>query len=204
MLTVLCVQLRFQASQLLWWESSPTKDGTTWTTSLSGAFRRLLSRERSSHLSRWVLPKPGPGEKRVNRWNTFPQTVSFGLFCCKQRRRDFLQLMLDARTSEESVSLEHFDAAHPAGELDNTQDQNQDEQVRQQERPQRKVITEDEIVGQAFVFLVAGYETSSNTLGFACYLLAINPECQRELQREVDHFFSRHVSEAFPRKCMLE
>lgn len=111
--------------------------------------------------------------------------------------------MLDARTSEDSVSLENFDTAHPADELDNTNEQNQDEQVRQQERPQRKVITEDEIVGQAFVFLVAGYETSSNTLAFACYLLAVNPECQRELQREVDHFFSRHVSGAVPCKFML-
>ncbi|CAF98286.1 unnamed protein product, partial [Tetraodon nigroviridis] len=105
----------------------------------------------------------------------------------EQRRRDFLQLMLDARSSDASVSLEHFDTAEPAGELDTT-----NEQILNQDRPQRKMITEDEIVGQAFVFLVAGYETSSNTLAFACYLLAINPECQRKLQEEVDHFFTRH------------
>lgn len=104
--------------------------------------------------------------------------------------------MLDARTSDESVSIEHFDTAHPVGEAHNRSEQNQDNQVGPQERPQMKMITEDEIVGQAFVFLVAGYETSSNTLAFACYLLAINPECQRELQKEVDHFFTRHVSEA--------
>lgn len=104
--------------------------------------------------------------------------------------------MLDARTSEESVSTEHFDTAHPVGEPHNRSEQNQDNQVGPQERPQMKMITEDEIVGQAFVFLVAGYETSSNTLAFACYLLAINPECQRELQKEVDHFFTRHVSGA--------
>ncbi|XP_056907891.1 thromboxane-A synthase isoform X3 [Takifugu flavidus] len=112
----------------------------------------------------------------------------------EQRRRDFLQLMLDARTSDESVSIEHFDTAHPVGEAHNRSEQNQDNQVGPQERPQMKMITEDEIVGQAFVFLVAGYETSSNTLAFACYLLAINPECQRELQKEVDHFFTRHES----------
>lgn len=104
--------------------------------------------------------------------------------------------MLDARSSEVSVSLEHFDTAQPVGELHSRNDPNQDDQVRPQERPQMKMITEDEIVGQAFVFLVAGYETSSNTLAFACYLLAINPECQRQLQKELDHFFTRHVSEA--------
>lgn len=110
--------------------------------------------------------------------------------------------MLDARTSKESVSLEHFDTAHPAGDLDDRKQQtqpstsDQNGQTYPQERPQKKMITEDEIVGQAFVFLVAGYETSSNTLGFVCYLLAIHPECQRELQKEVDDFFTRHVSDA--------
>uniref|UniRef100_A0A8B9KQ09 Thromboxane-A synthase n=1 Tax=Astyanax mexicanus TaxID=7994 RepID=A0A8B9KQ09_ASTMX len=97
-----------------------------------------------------------------------------------QRRRDFLQLMLDVRSSKECVSLENFDVVNHA-----------DEQA--EEQPQR-MMTEDEIVGQAFLFLLAGYETSSNTLAFACYLLAINPDCQEKLQREVDDFFTRHGS----------
>ncbi|XP_037553385.1 thromboxane-A synthase, partial [Nematolebias whitei] len=59
---------------------------------------------------------------------------------------------------------------------------------------QKKVITEDEIVGQAFVFLLAGYDTISNTLSFTCYLLALHPECQRKVQEEVDEFFTRHES----------
>ena len=124
-------------------------------------------------------------------------------YFCTQRRRDFLQLMLDARTSKESVSLENFDTASPAGELHyrNLQTQpstsQQDNHVPPREPPssrqQKKMITEDEIVGQAFVFLVAGYETSSNTLALTCYLLAIHPECQHKVQEEVDDFFSRHV-----------
>uniref|UniRef100_A0AAQ4RL57 Thromboxane-A synthase n=1 Tax=Gasterosteus aculeatus aculeatus TaxID=481459 RepID=A0AAQ4RL57_GASAC len=119
----------------------------------------------------------------------------------EERRRDFLQLMLDARTSKECVSLEHFDsAAHAAdqetqpsasGEQDDRLPPPQEPSSR---RPPKKMITEDEIVGQAFVFLLAGYETSSNTLAFTCYLLAINPECQRKVQREVDEFFARHES----------
>uniref|UniRef100_A0A8D3D5Y8 Thromboxane-A synthase n=1 Tax=Scophthalmus maximus TaxID=52904 RepID=A0A8D3D5Y8_SCOMX len=99
----------------------------------------------------------------------------------EERRRDFLQLMLDARTSKESVSLEHFDTLNHTDEL------------RSHSRgTQKKMITEDEIVGQAFVFLLAGYETSSNTLAFTCYLLAIHPECQRKVQDEVDEFFTRY------------
>lgn len=128
---------------------------------------------------------------------------------CVQRRRDFLQLMLDARTSKEAMSLEHFDTltAKPASDLDHRNQQtqpstsNQDDRPHPQEPPtrraQKKMMTEDEIVGQAFVFLLAGYETSSNTLAFTCYLLAINPECQRKVQEEVDDFFTRHVSVAF-------
>uniref|UniRef100_A0A671YJX6 Thromboxane-A synthase n=1 Tax=Sparus aurata TaxID=8175 RepID=A0A671YJX6_SPAAU len=124
----------------------------------------------------------------------------------EQRRRDFLQLMLDARTSKEAMALEHLDTltAKSASDLEHRNQQtqpstsNQDDRPHPQEsptrRPQKKMITEDEIVGQAFVFLLAGYETSSNTLAFTCYLLAINPECQRKVQEEVDDFFTRHES----------
>ncbi|CAG5958322.1 unnamed protein product [Menidia menidia] len=121
-----------------------------------------------------------------------------------QRRRDFLQLMLDARTSKESASLEHFDTGShthdgeqrrhqtaAASDQENGRPQPQESPVR---RPQKKMMTEDEVVGQAFVFLLAGYETSSNTLAFTCYLLALNPECQQKVHDEVDDFFTRHDS----------
>uniref|UniRef100_A0A3Q2QAZ5 Thromboxane-A synthase n=1 Tax=Fundulus heteroclitus TaxID=8078 RepID=A0A3Q2QAZ5_FUNHE len=122
-----------------------------------------------------------------------------------QRRRDFLQLMLDARTGRESVSLEHFDTAKHSDEPDHRRQQTQPSSLDQENdsphtqespvrRPQKKMMTEDEIVGQAFVFLLAGYETSSNTLAFTCYLLALNPQCQRRVQEEVDDFFTRHES----------
>lgn len=112
--------------------------------------------------------------------------------------------MLDARSSSESVSVEHFDTANHTDEPEYRDQQaqpstsNQDDRLNSQEtptrRPQKKMITEDEIVGQSFVFLLAGYETSSNTLAFTCYLLALNPECQCRVQEEVDDFFTRHVS----------
>ncbi|TNN41244.1 Thromboxane-A synthase [Liparis tanakae] len=117
----------------------------------------------------------------------------------EQRRRDFLQLMLDARTSKEGVSLEHFDAANPAGDPQSEPSASDPvDRLPPQEpssrRPKKKMITEDEIVGQAFVFLLAGYETSSSALAFTCYLLAIHPECQSKVQQEVDEFYTKHES----------
>ncbi|XP_056272885.1 thromboxane-A synthase [Pseudoliparis swirei] len=116
----------------------------------------------------------------------------------EQRRRDFLQLMLDARTSKECVSLEHFDAGNPAGDPQSEPSASDlvdrlPPQEPSSRRP-KKMITEDEIVGQAFVFLLAGYETSSSALAFTCYLLAIHPECQCKVQQEVDEFYTKHKS----------
>lgn len=117
-----------------------------------------------------------------------------------ERRRDFLQLMLDARSSrsEECVPLEHFDTGvHADGSYQTSAsltDKTHQPQEASTRRHQRRTMSEDEVVGQAFVFLLAGYETSSNTLAFTCYLLALHPECQRRLQQEVDDFFTRHES----------
>ena len=135
--------------------------------------------------------------------------------------------MLDARVGggeEEAVaaaaaaaSLEDFDTvAHAdadAGPSDARPDAAQGPVPAPAPAPlgqkKRRRLTEDEVVGQAFIFLLAGYETSSNTISFACYLLATHPECQRRAQQEVDDFFLRQVSPAvstapcfpLPRRC---
>ncbi|RDD37121.1 Cytochrome P450 3A24 [Trichoplax sp. H2] len=47
-------------------------------------------------------------------------------------------------------------------------------------------MSDDEIVGQAYIFLIAGYETTANTLTYATYLLANHPEVQDKLYKEID------------------
>ncbi|KAL8222065.1 UNVERIFIED_CONTAM: hypothetical protein K2H54_074869 [Gekko kuhli] len=62
-------------------------------------------------------------------------------------------------------------------------------------KKQPRTLSDDEIAGQAFLFLIAGYETTNNTLSFVTYLLATNPECQQKLLCEVDEFFAKHEPE---------
>lgn len=50
-------------------------------------------------------------------------------------------------------------------------------------------LTDQEIVGNAFVMFVAGHETTANTVHFTLLELATNPAAQRALQRDVDRIF---------------
>ncbi|KAM8953714.1 cytochrome P450 3A9-like [Pelodytes ibericus] len=69
-------------------------------------------------------------------------------------RVDFLQLMLDSRTTSGG----------------------------------QKALTDEEIMAQSLIFILAGYETTSVTLSYLFYNLAIHPDVQQKLQEEIDTF----------------
>ncbi|XP_076598138.1 cytochrome P450 3A27-like [Chaetodon auriga] len=77
-----------------------------------------------------------------------------------KNRVDFMQLMVDAQVSE------------------NTDDTSA-----------MKGLTDNEILSQAMLFIFAGYETSSSTMGFVAYNLATQPHTQKILQKEIDETF---------------
>ena len=52
-----------------------------------------------------------------------------------------------------------------------------------------KKMTEEQLAGFSIDFLLAGYETTANTLSFTTYLLAMNPDVQEKLQAEIDQYF---------------
>lgn len=46
-------------------------------------------------------------------------------------------------------------------------------------------MTADETVAQAVTFLLAGTDTTSQTMAYALYSLAVNPEVQSKLEGEI-------------------
>ncbi|XP_075422075.1 cytochrome P450 3A24-like isoform X1 [Ascaphus truei] len=74
-------------------------------------------------------------------------------------RVDFLQLMVDSKTTDDGTN----------GVND-----------------ERKTLTDMEIMAQSFIFLVAGYETTSTSLSYLFYNLATHPDVQQKLQEEID------------------
>ena len=46
-----------------------------------------------------------------------------------------------------------------------------------------------DIVASAILFMVAGSDTSANTLAFTCYQLAKNPEIQEKLRNEINSMY---------------
>jgi len=63
------------------------------------------------------------------------------------------------------------------------------------EMKQRGELTIEEMAAQAFIFFVAGFDTSASTLGFALYELAKQPELQVKLRKEIDEALQLHQGE---------
>ena len=91
-------------------------------------------------------------------------------FICLQKK-DFLQLVIDARVDDESTD---------------------DQDSHTQSSQTKKNLTDEEIVAVATDFIMAGYETTSNTLGFTSYLLALNTDKQDKLCAEIDAYYENN------------
>lgn len=87
-------------------------------------------------------------------------------------RKDFFQLLIQLR----NTGTVHSDDQWETKIVNDTQ----------------KQLTINEITAQAFVFWLAGFETSSTTMGFCLYELARNVDVQDRVQKEIDDVLARH------------
>ena len=91
-------------------------------------------------------------------------------------RADFIQSMIDREEEEKTETNEQEEekTATWTGKLKNT-------------------LTKKEILAQALVFLVAGYETTASTLEYIAYNLATHQDVQDILIDEIDQVLDKHV-----------
>ncbi|KAJ9577524.1 hypothetical protein L9F63_005897 [Diploptera punctata] len=60
---------------------------------------------------------------------------------------------------------------------------------------QNSEVTMDVIAAQAFVFFIGGFETSSTTITFCLYELALNPDIQETVQIEIDSVLKKYYGD---------
>ncbi|CAF1688908.1 unnamed protein product [Rotaria sp. Silwood1] len=82
-----------------------------------------------------------------------------------ERRNDFIQMMVDHEEEETN--------------------QQTDKKEQQQWGTLKKTLNDKEILGQAMVFLVAGYETTSVLMSFFFYVMATEPVIQEKVYEEI-------------------
>lgn len=71
----------------------------------------------------------------------------------------------------------------------------------EQSDPKKNMLTEDELVAQTGILMIAGQDTVTNTMVFGCLELARNPEFQHRLRAEI-HASLRAASRTFSDESM--
>ena len=98
-----------------------------------------------------------------------------------QMYNDFLQLLMDCQSNENNKKEVQLDSeSHYLNE-----EQEESELETLKFHSGKKELTEDEIVAQAWVFFLAGYETTASTLSYCTHELALNQNVQEKLYQEI-------------------
>ncbi|CAN7981305.1 unnamed protein product [Ixodes pacificus] len=105
----------------------------------------------------------------------------------KSRKEDFLQLMMDAQNCKVTATAEN--ASSTDEKLFNL-----DSEIKTDTSLTKGVeaLTEDEALAQCVLFFLAGQDTTSSVIAYTLYLLALHPEIQANLRKEVDVCFQQH------------
>lgn len=101
----------------------------------------------------------------------------------KIKNNDFLQLLLDVEQTAKQVVEEND--KHEAHHVNESEDEKEANEKALSINLVDKKLTEDEIIAQCFLFLIAGYETTASTLAFCSHELALNQQVQDKLYEEI-------------------
>lgn len=85
--------------------------------------------------------------------------------------QDFIDLFLDARSDDVDFSAEAR------------------EDFSKRNLKITKELSADEVVGQCFLFLIGGFDTTALSLSYVTYLLAVNPKIQEKVIEEIAREF---------------
>nr|WET52687.1 cytochrome P450 [Phaedon brassicae] len=97
-------------------------------------------------------------------------------------RPDFLQLLIQLRKNENiDVEEDSSEGGKPAPGT---------------------ALTMEEAAAQAFIFFLAGFETTSTTISFALYEMSMNAEIQEKARREVKELIKSHGGLTY--ECLME
>ncbi|CAF1162862.1 unnamed protein product [Rotaria sordida] len=100
-------------------------------------------------------------------------------------RMDLLQLMLESASDQDFIE----DRSAPTDVTTDTEIE---------APPLVRKITKHEIAGNIYLFMIAGYETTSTALAYACYVLATHPNEQIKLQEHIDFHFNPDTDNDMP------
>ncbi|GAV06329.1 hypothetical protein RvY_16341-2 [Ramazzottius varieornatus] len=124
-----------------------------------------------------------------------------------QVRRDFLQLMVKALDETEASQQQSTkQSMRPTDNFPEDEEDGADvlsgvfspaeissPSDETHSSPINRALSIDEVLAQSIIFFVAGFETSATTLTFMTYLLAIHPEIQEKLRKEIDQAIGKDV-----------
>ena len=107
----------------------------------------------------------------------------------KRSYADLLQLMMSAgsKNAEKEITTETVveNEAHHGNEHETTD-------MKTSDASSKKSLTDNEIVANTILVLIAGFETTATTLTYTSYSLAMNPQVQNKLREEINKAFDEN------------
>ncbi|KAM4067577.1 cytochrome p450 [Hirsutella rhossiliensis] len=74
-------------------------------------------------------------------------------------------------------------------------DESEDRSTKEPAQSPRRGFNEDEVAGNLFIYLLAGYETTANAIVYALVVLALRPDIQAKVVEEVDRVYAEAAAD---------